>query len=191
MVRSLFEPFFSTCYYTSCEAVSLACLVEAEIVSPYHGILINTGVGNPTALSTRRLGNKRVSRASGEAHGFYCLYKEIRIPLFHPRLLLPLLIHSPSLELQHPSSHLLRKAIPSMSEAGGKWMASSVRTSRSFGRPDTCPQTSCIGFQPKGRSSHPETLGEGSVPLSLRLRTGIPPPSIRPRTYVLLRAGLP
>ena len=28
-------------------AVSLACLVKAEIVSPYHGILINTGMGNP------------------------------------------------------------------------------------------------------------------------------------------------
>ena len=31
------------------EAVSLARLVEAEIVSPYSGILINTDVGNPTA----------------------------------------------------------------------------------------------------------------------------------------------
>ena len=30
------------------EAVSLARLVKAEIVSPYSGILINTGVGNPT-----------------------------------------------------------------------------------------------------------------------------------------------
>ena len=30
------------------EAVSLARLVEAEIVSSYSGILINTGVGNPT-----------------------------------------------------------------------------------------------------------------------------------------------
>ena len=30
------------------EAVSLARLVKAEVVSPYSGILINTGVGNPT-----------------------------------------------------------------------------------------------------------------------------------------------
>ena len=30
------------------EAVSLARLVEVEIVSPYSGILINIGVGNPT-----------------------------------------------------------------------------------------------------------------------------------------------
>ena len=30
-----------------CEVVSLARLVEAEIVSPYYGILINMGVGNP------------------------------------------------------------------------------------------------------------------------------------------------
>ena len=28
----------------------MARLVEAEIVSPYHGILINTSVGNPTVL---------------------------------------------------------------------------------------------------------------------------------------------
>ena len=54
------------------------------------------------------------------------LYKGIRIPLFHPRLLLPSLIHSRMLELQRPSSHLLRKAIPNMSRAGGKWMVSSV-----------------------------------------------------------------
>ena len=32
------------------EAVFLTRLVEAEIVSPYHGILINTGVGNPIML---------------------------------------------------------------------------------------------------------------------------------------------
>ena len=67
MVRSLFEPFFSTSYCTYCETIFLACLVEAEIVSPYHGILINTGVGNPTAPLARRLGNKRVYQASGEA----------------------------------------------------------------------------------------------------------------------------
>ena len=30
------------------EAFSLARLVKAEIVSPYSGILINMGVGNPT-----------------------------------------------------------------------------------------------------------------------------------------------
>ena len=38
------------------EAVLLAHLVEAEIVSPYHGILINAGVGNPTAPSIMVLG---------------------------------------------------------------------------------------------------------------------------------------
>ena len=30
--------------------VSLARLVKVEIVSPYSGILINTGVGNPIVL---------------------------------------------------------------------------------------------------------------------------------------------
>ena len=56
MARSLFEPFFSTCYYTYCKVVLLARLVEAEIVSPYHGILINTGMGNPTVPSIVALG---------------------------------------------------------------------------------------------------------------------------------------
>ena len=51
MAWSLFKPFFSTSYYTYCEVVYLARLVEAEIVSPYRGILINTGVGNQTAPS--------------------------------------------------------------------------------------------------------------------------------------------
>ena len=56
MARSLFEPFFSTSYYTYCEAVFVARLVEAAIVSPYHGILVNMGVGNPTAPSIMTLG---------------------------------------------------------------------------------------------------------------------------------------
>ena len=56
MARSLFEPFFSTSQRTYHEAVLFARLVEAEIVSPYHGILINTGVGNPTAPSIVALG---------------------------------------------------------------------------------------------------------------------------------------
>ena len=35
------------------EAVSLARLVEAEIVSPYYGIPINMDVGNPTVPISR------------------------------------------------------------------------------------------------------------------------------------------
>ena len=38
------------------EAVSLARLVEAEIVSPYYGIPINTDVGNPTVPLIAALG---------------------------------------------------------------------------------------------------------------------------------------
>ena len=38
------------------EAVFLARLVKAEIMSPYSGILINTGVGNPTAPLIATLG---------------------------------------------------------------------------------------------------------------------------------------
>ena len=52
-----FEPFLSAapCFETR---LLLARLVEAEIVSPYYGILINTGVGNPTVPSARPLGNR-------------------------------------------------------------------------------------------------------------------------------------
>ena len=50
-----FEPFSSAvpCFETR---FSLARLVEAEIVSPYFGILINTGVANPIVLFTHPLG---------------------------------------------------------------------------------------------------------------------------------------
>ena len=50
---SLFESFFTTYLSVFREAVSLARLVEAEIVSPYYGIPINTDVGNPTVPISR------------------------------------------------------------------------------------------------------------------------------------------
>ena len=48
--------FRTTSHSAYCEAVSLTRLVKAEIVSPYHGILINTGMGNPTVPSIMVLG---------------------------------------------------------------------------------------------------------------------------------------
>ena len=53
---SPFESFFTTNLSVFREAVSLARLVEAEIVSLYYGIPINTDVGNPTAPSITVLG---------------------------------------------------------------------------------------------------------------------------------------
>ena len=50
--------FFTTSHNAHCEAVSLTRLVEAEIMSPYHGILINTGVGNPTVPLITVLGEQ-------------------------------------------------------------------------------------------------------------------------------------
>ena len=52
----IIQTIFLNQHCTYREAVFLTRLVEAEIVSPYHGILINTGVGNPTAPSIRVLG---------------------------------------------------------------------------------------------------------------------------------------
>ena len=152
IIRPLFQIVFLACYSTFREAVLLARLVEAEILSPYHRILINTGVGNPTAPLTRRLGNKQVSRASEEAHDFYCLYKETRIPLFHPCLLLPPLIHSrapttkPSPSLQNHSEHVRsgRQVDGLLRHEGGHQEASGGRIHVRQHR---------IGFRPKGRSS--------------------------------------
>ena len=48
MAKPLFELFLLFHLSAFREAVSLARLVKAEIVAPYSGILINTGMGNPT-----------------------------------------------------------------------------------------------------------------------------------------------
>ena len=58
MVESLLNRLPTASYRTYREAVSLARLVEAEIMSPYQGILINTGTGNPTAPSIVALGER-------------------------------------------------------------------------------------------------------------------------------------
>ena len=50
-----FEPFLSAVPRFEMR-FPLARLVKAEIVSPYYGILIDTGVGNPTAPSIAELG---------------------------------------------------------------------------------------------------------------------------------------
>ena len=59
-----FEPFSSAAPHFETR-FPLARLVEAEIVSPYCGILINTGMGNLTVPSARPLGNRRVLRRVG------------------------------------------------------------------------------------------------------------------------------
>ena len=60
MAKPLFELFSLFHLSVFCEAVSLARLVKVEIVSPYSGILINTGVGNPIVPLITMLGDKRV-----------------------------------------------------------------------------------------------------------------------------------
>ena len=61
----------------------LARLAEAEIVSPYCGLLINAGMGNPTVPFTRPLGIGEF-KASREAFDIRDLYKGVRTPFFHP-----------------------------------------------------------------------------------------------------------
>ena len=50
-----FEPFLPVAPRFETR-LPLARLVEAEIVSPYYGILINTGVGNPIVSFTQPSG---------------------------------------------------------------------------------------------------------------------------------------
>ena len=50
--------FATTSYSAYYEAVFLTRLVKAEIVSPYHGILINTGMGNLTPPLIMALGKQ-------------------------------------------------------------------------------------------------------------------------------------
>ena len=54
IIRTVFLVTTSQSAY--CEAVSLTRLVKAEIMSPYDGILINTGMGNPPVPSIVALG---------------------------------------------------------------------------------------------------------------------------------------
>ena len=93
----------------------LARLVKAEIVSPYCGILINTGVGNPTVPSIRPLGNKRVLRRVGVLD-IRCLYKEIRVHPFPPTpsIFPPIHFRAPAPKF---SSFPPQESTPAMSEA--------------------------------------------------------------------------
>ena len=81
------------------EAVSLARLVKAEIVSPYSRILINTGVGNPTVpVGTSPLSKASPERSRGRLLVFNLFIKRPRLHSF-----LSISIESaPRLEFQHP-----------------------------------------------------------------------------------------
>src|SRR4051812_48717022 len=93
MAKPLFESFSLLHLSTFCEAVSLARLVKAEIVSPFHGILINTDVGNPTVPFTTAFGRQAGFIRQVGTHNRIRPYKGIRIHLFYLRLLPPLPIH--------------------------------------------------------------------------------------------------
>ena len=96
----------------------LARLVEAEIMSPYHGILINTGVGNPIVLvSTTQTATRRML-------GIHLLYKGAKACPFLLALdpsLLPPRITTPKAQAKR-----FGPSIMSGSNLQGRWMPSSV-----------------------------------------------------------------
>ena len=61
----------------------MARLVEAEIVSPYCGILINTSVGNPTVPLEKFLRNRQVFRLRRRRSISVAFIKEPRAVLFY------------------------------------------------------------------------------------------------------------
>src|SRR4051812_15325839 len=110
-----------------CEAVSLARLVKAEIMSLIYGILINTDVGNPTVPFITALGRQASFTRLVGTHSRIRPYKGIRIHLFTYAFFLLCLSIFRALELQRPSLHFTPQPSPAMSGAGGKWMVSSVK----------------------------------------------------------------
>ena len=82
MAKPLFESFSLFHLSVFCEAISLARLVKAEIVSPIYGILLNTDVGNPTAPFITALGRQASFTGLVGTHSRICPYKGIRIHLF-------------------------------------------------------------------------------------------------------------
>ena len=68
----------------------MARLVEAEIVSPYCKILINTSVGNPTVSLGRFLRNRQVFRLRRRRSIPVAFIKEPRAVFIYAKLLLSL-----------------------------------------------------------------------------------------------------
>ena len=68
----------------------MARLVEATIVSPYRGILINTSVGNPTVPLERFLRNRQVFRLRRRHLIPAAIIKESGAVVFDAKLLLSL-----------------------------------------------------------------------------------------------------
>ena len=68
----------------------LARLIEAEIVSPYYGIFINTSVGNPTVPLEKFLRNRQVFRLRRRHLMLAAFIKAQRVVFIYAKLLLSL-----------------------------------------------------------------------------------------------------
>ena len=158
---------------------------------PYLKILINMGMGNPTASLARRLGNKRVYRASGEALDPCRLYKEIRNPLFTHAFFF-CFIHSPPLEPQRPSVRPLRPQRPSENvwirsrrQVDGLYSPGERYQKSSGGRvsvQENQPPPSDGGID----RPYSRTPREGCIPPSFCPQARVSPPPVRSRHHVLL-----
>src|SRR4051812_23582619 len=101
-------------------------LSKQRSCAPFNGILINTDVGNPIAPFTMALERQASFMRQVGTHNGISLYKGIRSSFLTYAFFLLCLSISCALKLQHPSSPFRPQPTPTMSGAGGKWMASSV-----------------------------------------------------------------
>ena len=107
------------------EAVSLACLVKADIVSPYSGILINTGAGKPVVpIGTSSLSKASPERSRGRLLVFNLFIKRPRLDSF-----ISIQSNPPLASSSNTQSSKFRRSGPSMmsrSDLQGRWMPSSI-----------------------------------------------------------------
>ena len=172
----------------------MAHLVKAEIVyPPFTGFSsIRTWVTQPRHLS-RRSGGKRVllgrwGRTTASAHirGQGSTF----LPTPSSSFAYPSPAHSSS-SAQARTSHLdLLQRCPER-DASGRSPPSWRATSKSLGRPDTCPKTSRTGFPRRGSFSPPQGPMRGYYSFPLPPRTGFSTPPICLGAHVLLRPGFP
>ena len=125
MAKPLLESFLLSHLSVFSEAVSLARLVKAEIVSPYSGILINTGVGNPVVP----VGAPPLSKASPEQSRGGLLVFNLFITRPRPAPFFQSQSNPPLASSSNTQSSRYRHFGPSMmsgSDLQGRWMPSSV-----------------------------------------------------------------
>ena len=141
----------------------MARLVKAEIVSLIAGFS-SIRAWEIQPRHSHGSWEQASFKASGEALDIHCLYKEIRIPFFHPCLLLLFALPFSSSSTQVLIFSASRKhSTMSGSRAQGKWMASSVKEKdiTKLQEPGYLAKEIAHRLLAKGKSSPPQSPVRG------------------------------